>query len=90
VRNLLCALSGALMLWGCGEPPPHPYPEQARMQFEASCPASSAVCRCTWDHITRSMTAEDYNAAVTRFRETGLMDPHITRARTQCVEHGGN
>jgi hypothetical protein len=36
------------------------------------------------------MTAEEYDAALARFRETGLMDTHITRARTQCVEHGGN
>lgn len=89
MRNLVCAL-GALMLWGCGQPPPHPFPEHARLQFEVSCPPSSAVCRCTWDHITRAMTAEEYDAALARFRETGLMDTHITRARTQCVEHGGN
>lgn len=77
---------GALMMAGCGEPAPNPYPESARMRFEASCPPQSQVCVCTWDRITRSMTHEEYAAALERFGESGLMEPRITRARTQCLE----
>ena len=60
----------------------------ARAPFEASCPPSSKVCACTWDQITRSMTYEDYQAALTRYNERGLMDPKITHARTVCLERG--
>ncbi|MDZ4692511.1 hypothetical protein [Terricaulis sp.] len=76
----------AAVLAGCGESAPNPYPESARAQFEASCPPASAVCVCTWDAITRVVTYEEYEAALQRFRETGLMEPKITRARTQCIE----
>jgi len=86
MRRGLIALSGASILWACGQAAPHPYPESARMSFEASCPPNSAVCACTWDRITRTMTHEEYEAALERFREDGLMEPRITRARTQCLE----
>jgi hypothetical protein len=82
----LIALSGALLIWGCGQAAPNPYPESARMRFEASCPPDSEVCRCTWDRITRTLTHEEYEEALARFRETGLMEPRVTRARTQCLE----
>jgi hypothetical protein len=82
----LIALSGALMISGCTTRAANPYPESARMRFEASCPPTSARCTCTWDRITRSMTYEEYEAAMARFREDGLMEPKITRARTQCLE----
>jgi hypothetical protein len=32
------------------------------------------------------MTHDEYEAALARFRETGLMEPKVTRARTQCIE----
>jgi hypothetical protein len=79
------ALCG-LALAACGESAPNPYPESARVQFEASCPSESAVCVCTWDRLTRTMTHEEYDAALARFHETGLMEPRVTRARTQCIE----
>ena len=82
----LIALGGALFLMGCGAPAPHQFPESAHTQFSASCPASDPVCACTWDKITREMTAEDYQAAVARFRRDGLMDHRITHARAVCVE----
>ena len=82
----LIALSGALLIWGCGQAAPNVFPESARMRFEASCPPDSAVCRCTWDRVTRTMTHEEYEAALARFRESGLMEPRVTRARTQCLE----
>jgi hypothetical protein len=56
------------------------------MEFEATCPASDPACVCTWDRITRIMTHEEYQAALARFHESGLMEPRITRARTQCLE----
>jgi hypothetical protein len=79
-------LSAALVLWGCGERAPNPYPADAQARFEVSCPSDSAVCVCTWDKITRAMPYEEYESALQRFRETGLMDPRVTRARTQCLE----
>lgn len=80
-------LALGLSLAACGgESAPNPYPESARMRFEASCPPASAVCTCTWDRITRTVTHEEYEAALARFSETGLMEPRITRARTQCLE----
>ncbi len=86
----LTALSGALVLIACGEGAPHPYPASARAQFGATCPSSDPVCVCTWDKITREMTYEEYQEAVARFRSQGLMDHHITHARTVCVEHAHN
>jgi len=80
------ALAGALALWACGQAAPNEYPESARARFEASCPPESAVCACTWDRLTRTMTYEEYETALARFRESGLMDPRVTRARTQCLE----
>jgi hypothetical protein len=41
---------------------------------------------CTWEEITRAMTYEEYEAALVRFRETGNMEPKVTRARTTCIE----
>lgn len=86
MRAGLIALVGALMLSACGEAQPNPYPQAAQARFEASCPSESAVCRCTWDKLTRTLTYEEYEAALQRFRESGLMDPRVTRARTQCLE----
>ena len=73
-------------LSACGASEPNPYPAEAQAQFEASCPSASAVCTCTWDTLTRTLTYEEYDAALTRFRDEGLMDPGITRARTRCLE----
>lgn len=77
----------ALALAACGGGPkePHPYPPAAQAQFYANCPADNPQCVCTWDAITRAVTHEEYEAALARFREQGLMDPRITRARTGCV-----
>ena len=87
MRRAIAGLFGAVLLAACGsEPAPNPYPQSAQERFEVSCPSDSAVCVCTWDKITRSITYEEYEAALSRFRETGLMDPRITRARTQCLE----
>jgi len=86
----LIVVSAALLAAGCGQRAPNPYPESARMQFEASCPADSGLCTCTWDRITRTMTHEEYEAALARYREDGLMEPKITRARTQCLERHHN
>jgi hypothetical protein len=82
----LIALCGAAVLAACGQAAPNVYPEEARAHFETSCPSDSAVCTCTWEEITRTVTYEEYEAALARFRETGLMEPRITRARTKCIE----
>lgn len=76
----------AIALSACGGPAPHDYPAAAKAQFEASCPPASAVCTCTWDRLTRTLTYEEYQGALARFREEGLMDPRVSRARTHCLE----
>jgi hypothetical protein len=86
MRWAVAALLGVSVLAACGERAPNPYPQSAQARFEASCPRDSAVCACTWDRITRTLTHEEYEAALARFRETGLMEPRVTRARTQCIE----
>jgi hypothetical protein len=86
MRRALIALGLAAVLAACGESAPNPYPEAARARFEVSCPSDSAVCVCTWDRITRAVTYEEYEAALADFRERGVMDTRITRARTKCIE----
>lgn len=86
MRGALIALVGGLGLAACGSPAPHEYPQSAQTRFEATCPREDPVCVCIWDGITRAMPHEDYEAAISRFRETGNMDPRITRARTRCLE----
>ncbi|WP_135212578.1 hypothetical protein [Vitreimonas flagellata] len=86
MRARVLSLMAALALAACGAAEPNPYPAEARTHFESSCPPDSAVCSCTWDNLTRTLTYEEYEAALARFREEGLMDPRVTRARTQCLE----
>lgn len=78
-------LLAILALAAC-ERAPNPYPERAAAAFHRTCPVSDPVCACTWDRITRAMTAEDYERALARFRSEGLMDPRITQARTACLD----
>lgn len=86
MRTRILSFIAVLALSACGGGAPNEYPAEARSHFEASCPPESAVCACTWDKLTRTLTYEEYEAALTRFRDEGLMDPRVTRARTQCLE----
>lgn len=86
MRWAIGALLGAIVLSGCGAAAPSPYPADAKARFEQSCPPESAVCACTWDKITRTLSYEEYEAALTRMREEGLMDPRVTRAHGACLE----
>ena len=86
MRKGLVALGVVLLAASCGEAAPNPYPDSAKARFEASCPSESAVCSCTWDKLTRTLTYEEYEDALGQFRQTGLMDPRVTRARTGCLE----
>lgn len=83
--GLLIALA-ALALAACGKSAPNVYPQEAKTHFESTCPPESEVCVCTWERITRAMTYEEYQAALARMREQGLMDPRVTRARGWCLE----
>jgi hypothetical protein len=80
------ALIGALSLYGCGRGEAHDYPAGLQAEFHHNCPASDPVCVCTWDEITHAVTAEEYQAAMDRFRREGRMEPKITHARTVCRE----
>lgn len=84
--RLRLAILATFLLTACGEPAPNAYPAEAKARFEQSCPPESAVCVCTWDSITRTLTYEEYETALSQFRETGLMEPRVTRARTRCLE----
>jgi len=88
MRSAFFAVCAAVLMAGCGQHEPYDYPASAHAMFAASCPSSSKVCVCTWDQITRSMTHEEYQAALTRYNERGLMDPKVTHARTVCIERG--
>ena len=92
MRSVRWALFGAIMLlMACGgEAAPNPFPESAQANFNSSCPADNPVCTCTWDRVTRTMTYDEYEAALQHFRESGQMDPRVTRARTQCIERHRN
>ena len=90
MRWAVFALGGMMLLAGCGEREANPFPDAARVRFELSCPPASEVCVCAWAKITRAMTYEEYEAALSRFRATGSMDTRITRARTQCLEKHDN
>jgi hypothetical protein len=79
-------IAAIALLGSCGEHAPNLYPAEARAHFDSTCPPASAACACTWDKITRALTYEEYEAALTRMREHGNMDPRITRARTHCLE----
>lgn len=86
MRHGIIALASVALLSACGPHAPNPYPQAAQTRFEASCPRDSEVCTCTWDELTRTLTYEEYEAALQHFRETGNMDPRITHARTVCIE----
>lgn len=86
MRASIFAFLATLALAACGPSTPNVYPESAKNQFEQSCPPESAVCTCTWAQVTRTMTYEEYQAALERMRREGLMDPRVTRARTTCLE----
>lgn len=87
MRAGFIALSGALIIMACGGGgAPNSYPAEARTQFAASCPMDNPVCSCTWEQLTLKLTHEEYQAALDRFRETGLMDPRVTRVRTRCLQ----
>jgi hypothetical protein len=88
MRRGLLALLG-LTLTACSEGAANVYPQAAQTRFEASCPMEDPVCRCTWERLTQTLTYEDYEAALARFRESGLMDPRVTRVRTRCIERHG-
>lgn len=88
MRALLLALGVFgldLAAASCGGAP-NEYPDALRAEFAHGCPLTDSVCACTWDNITRAMTADEYRDAIARFRREGLMDPKLTHARTVCVE----
>jgi predicted small lipoprotein YifL len=78
--------AAALALSGCGEKPAHEYPPDARATFAEGCPVGDPKCDCMWDKITRAMTYEEYEAAMTRFTTQGLMDPKLSNVRLECRE----
>jgi predicted small lipoprotein YifL len=79
-------LSAALVLAACGPAAPHEYPPDARAQFAEGCPTGKPECDCMWDRITRTMTADEFDVAMSRYKEKGLMDPKLTTARLECRE----
>lgn len=85
MRAILLACLLAWPIQACSREA-HAYPDTARTAFHRTCPANDALCVCTWERLTRSMTFEEYEAALDRFRSEGLMDPRIAHARATCVE----
>jgi hypothetical protein len=88
--RVIAVLFASLALWACGEGQSHPYPDRARAAFNRTCKAGDAVCECMWAKITHALAYEEYEAALARYQKEGLMDPRISRARTECLErHAG-
>jgi hypothetical protein len=83
MRAMVLALT---FLVACGAPPAREFPPEARARFAEGCPTGKPECDCMWDKITRTMTLEDFDAAMSRFSEEGLMDPKLTNARLECRE----
>ncbi len=81
MRAILAAL---FLLAACSEKPAHEFPPESRALFAQGCPTGKPECDCMWDQITREMTAEEFDAAMARFDEKGLMDPRLTQARHDC------
>ena len=75
-----------VVLGACSAPPAHEFPEASRTAFHRTCPETDPHCACAWDAITRSMTHEDYEAAMARFAKEGRMDHRLTAARAACVD----
>lgn len=83
MRSLLPVL---VLLAACGQPAAHEFPAEARAKFADSCPTGKPECDCLWDKVTRTMSPEEFDAAMERFRVDGLMDPKLTSARLECRE----
>jgi len=86
MRGVIGALLLAAMLGGCGPKAAHAFPPEARAKFGEGCPVGDPKCDCMWEHIVRDMTPEQFDAAMARFNEKGLMDPKLTTARLECRE----
>ena len=82
------ALLGALLLLGCSQAA-HPYPDEAHERFIAQCTGGEAFCGCAWEEITRTMTAEEFEAAQADFATRGIADRRIVHARAVCQERTG-
>jgi hypothetical protein len=67
-------------------PPANEFPAEARTVFAEGCPAGDPRCDCMWDEILRTMTYEEFDLAMSRFKAEGLMDPRLTAARLECRE----
>ena len=83
MRAILLALC---LLAACSAPPAHEFPAEDSALFAQGCPTGKPECDCMWDEITRTMTPDDFEAAMTRFESEGLMDPRLTKARFHCRE----
>lgn len=82
---VLCCVIGGLAACA-GEPPPNPYPDAARNAFYDMCGGGQAYCDCSWDGITRAMTAEEWDAAQAALAETGHPHPQIVIVSSRCRE----
>ena len=81
-----CAILALLLMVGCGAKPANEFPDSAHAVFARSCPAGEPKCDCAWDKITHTMTDPEYEAAMERFAQEGLMDPRLTAARAACID----
>ena len=88
MRWALAALLGLGVLAACGERAPNVYPQSAHERFNMSCPPESAACVCTWDKITRTLTYDEYEAALARFRETGATRVRFSGRENRSTHNG--
>lgn len=80
-------LVGFLSAAACSqEPPPNPFPAEARTAFFGVCSGGEAYCGCSWDKITRHFTAEEWAEAQAALDATGRPDPRIVVIANACRE----
>jgi hypothetical protein len=83
------AFAALAVLGACAEKPapPNPFPEADRMAFMQMCRGGEEFCKCSWDGITRAMTAEEWAKAQTDLETTGHPHPQIVIVSSRCREH---
>jgi predicted small lipoprotein YifL len=86
MRDVISVLVLAVLLAACGPKAAHEFPPEARAKFAEGCATGDPKCDCMWERITRTMTPEEFDAAMARYKEKGLMEPELTAARLECRE----
>lgn len=84
MRPLFAVLLACAITACAAEAQPNPFPETAKQEFLEQCRGGEAFCACSWDGITRAMTAEEWDAALVALDETGHPHPQMIIVSSRC------